>query len=163
MTASFNEQTTRSTEAARAVRQGFHGSLAIMSVLVPVLGVGIAFLASFALLVVGGMLGIYSLFAVDAMLVHRTSPVNGFRMSFAVGRAYFGQTARFALTCIFMMLATLRLWSELASSAPGFIIALVGSAFVGTVLTAASLFFYTDRFRLVRATEAGTRTFSMRK
>ncbi len=137
--------------------------LAIMSVLVPVLGVGIAFLASFALLVVGGMLGIYSLFAVDAMLVHRTSPVNGFRMSFAVGRAYFGQTARFALTCIFMMLATLRLWSELASSAPGFIIALVGSAFVGTVLTAASLFFYTDRFRLVRATEAGTRTFSMRK
>lgn len=137
--------------------------LAIMSALVPILGLGIAFLASFALLILGGMLGVYSLFAVDAMLVHRTSPINGFRMSFAVGRAYFGQTARFALTCIFVMLATLRLWSELAGSAPGFIIALVGSAFIGTVLTAASLFFYTDRFRLVRAAEAGTRNVSMQK
>lgn len=135
--------------------------LAIMSALVPILGMGVAFIASFALLMLGGMLGVYSLFAVDAMLVHRTSPLNGFRMSYAVSKAYFGQTARFAMTCIFVMLATLRLWSELASSAPGFIIALVGSAFVGTVLTAASLFFYTDRFRLVRAAEAGARKVQM--
>lgn len=135
--------------------------LAIMSALVPILGMGVAFIASFALLMLGGMLGVYSLFAVDAMLVHRTSPLNGFRMSYAVSKAYFGQTARFAMTCIFVMLATLRLWSELASSAPGFIIALVGSAFIGTVLTAASLFFYTDRFRLVRAEEAGARKVQM--
>lgn len=131
--------------------------LAIMSALVPILGLGIAFVASFALLILGGMLGVYTLFAVDAMLVHRTSPLNGFRMSYAVGKQYFGQTTRFALTCIFVMLATLQLWSELAGSAPGFIIALVGSAFIGTVLTAASLFFYTDRFRLVRAAETGAR------
>ena len=137
--------------------------LAIMSALVPVLGIGIAFMASFALLIVGGVLGVLSLFAVDAMLVHRTSPINGFRMSIAVSRAYFGQTTRFALTCIFVMLATLRLWSELASSAPGLIIALVGSAFIGTVLTAASLFYYTDRFRLVRAAQADTRNVPMQQ
>lgn len=131
--------------------------LAIMSALVPVLGLGIAFMASFALLVFGGMLAVYSLFTVDAILVHRTTPVNGFRMSFAIGRAYFGQVLRFAITCIFVMLATLRLWSEIASSAPGFIIALVGSAFIGTVLAAASIFFYTDRYRLVRAADAGRR------
>ena len=131
--------------------------LAILSALVPVLGLSVAFLTSFALLIFGGMLGVYSLFAVDAMLVHRTSPINGFRMSFAVGKAYFGQVLRFAMTCIFVFLATLRLWSELAGSAPGFIISLVGSAFIGTVLAAASLFYYTDRFRLVRAAEAGKR------
>lgn len=137
--------------------------LAIMSALVPVLGLSIAFVTSFALLIFGGMLGVYSLFTVDAMLVHRVSPINGFRMSFAVARAYFGQVARFAITCIFVMLATLRLWSELAGSAPGFIIALIGSAFVGTVLAAASLFFYTDRFRLVRAAEAGRRIAPMQQ
>ncbi len=136
--------------------------LALLSLLLPVFGAGIAFLASFAILVVGGLLGIYSLFTVDAMLVHRTSPINGFRMSFAVTKAYFGQTARFALTCIFVMLATLRLWSEIASSAPGTIVALVGSAFIGTVLTAASIFYYTDRFRLVRTEQAGTRNTPMR-
>ena len=132
--------------------------LAIMAVLVPILGLSIAFVASFALLIFGGMIGIYTLFAVDAMLIHRTTPLKGFRMSYAVGRAYFGQIARFALTSIFLMLATLRLWSELAGSAPGFVISLIGSAFVGTVLVAASMMYYTDRFRLVRAAEAGRRT-----
>ena len=131
--------------------------LALMSALVPILGLSVAFFTSFALLIFGGMLGVYSLFVVDAMLVHRTSPFNGFRMSIAVGRAYFGQVLRFAMTSIFVMLATLRLWSELAGSAPGLIISLVGSAFIGTVLAAASVFFYTDRFRLVRAAEAGKR------
>lgn len=137
--------------------------LAIMSVLVPVLGLSVAFVTSFALLIFGGMLGVYSFFAVDAILVHRTSPINGFRMSYAVGKAYFGQVARFAITSIFVMLATLRLWSELAGSAPGFIIALIGSAFIGTVLAAASVMFYTDRFRLVRAIEAGKRISPMQQ
>lgn len=132
--------------------------MAILAALVPVLGLSAAFVTSLALLIFGGMMGIYTLFAVDAMLVHRTTPPNGFRMSYAVGRAYFGQIVRFALTTIFLMLATLRLWSELAGSAPGFVISLVGSAFVGTVLAAASMMFYTDRFRLVRAAQGGRRT-----
>lgn len=131
--------------------------LALLAALVPVLGLSIAFVASFALLIFGGMIGIYTLFAVDAMLIHRTSPLNGFRMSYAVGKAYFGQVTRFALTSIFLMLASLRLWSELTDSAPGFVIALVGSAFVGTVLAAASMLYYSDRFRLVRAAQAGRR------
>lgn len=136
--------------------------LAMLTALVPILGLSGAFLTSFALLVFGGILGVYTFFAVDAMLVHRTSPINGFRMSYAVGRAYFGEVVRFALTSLFIMLATLRLWSELAGSAPGMIVSLIGSAFIGTVLAAASLFFYTDRFRLVRAMQAGTRTIPMR-
>jgi hypothetical protein len=131
--------------------------LALMAALVPVLGLSIAFVTSFALLIFGGMLGVYTLFAVDAMLIHRASPQTGFRLSYAVGKAYFGQIARFAITSIFLMLATLRLWSELAGSAPGFVISLVGSAFVGTVLAAAGMMYYTDRFRLVRAAEAGRR------
>lgn len=135
--------------------------LALLAALVPVLGISAAFLTSFALLIFGGMLGVYSLFAVDAMLVHRTSPINGFRMSLEVGRMYFAQTARFALTSLFIMLATLRLWAELSGTAPGFIVSLVGSAFIGTVLAAASLFFYTDRFRLVRAMKAGKRVSPM--
>lgn len=136
--------------------------LAMLTALVPILGLSAAFLTSFALLVFGGILGVYTFFAVDAILVHRTSPINGFRMSYAVGRAYFGEVARFALTSLFIMLATLRLWSELTDSAPGMIVALIGSAFIGTVLAAANLFFYTDRFRLVRAMQAGARNIPMR-
>lgn len=132
--------------------------LAIMAALVPVLGLSIAFVMSFGLLIFGGMIGVYTLFSVDAILIHRTSPLNGFRMSYAVGKAYFGQIARFALTSIFLMLATLRLWSELAGTAPGLVISLIGSAFVGTVLVAASMMYYTDRFRLVRAAEAGRKS-----
>lgn len=137
--------------------------LAMLTALVPILGISAAFLTTFALLIFGGILGIYSLFAVDAMLVHRTSPINGFRMSYAVGRTYFGDVARFALTSIFITLASLRLWSELAGTAPGMIVSIIGSAFIGTVLAAASLFYYTDRFRLVRAMKAGARNVPMQK
>ncbi|MCO5224508.1 MAG: hypothetical protein M9953_04140 [Thermomicrobiales bacterium] len=131
--------------------------LALMAALVPITGLSITFVFSFAVLILGGMVGIYSYFVVDAMLIHRTTPINGFRMSYAVSRAYFAQTMRFALTCIFLMLATMSLWSQIASSAPGMIISLLGSAFIGTVLAAASMFFYTDRFRIVRALELGNR------
>ena len=136
--------------------------LALLTVLIPILGLSVAFVMSFALLIFGGMIGVYTLFAVDAMLIHRTSPMNGFRMSYAVGREYFGQVARFALTSIFLMLATGKLWSEIAESAPGFVISLIGSAFVGTVLVAASMMYYTDRLRLVRAAEAGRRNLPAR-
>lgn len=132
--------------------------LAVMALLVSVMGLSIAFVFSFAILIFGGMAGIYTFFAVDAMLIHRTTPINGFRMSYAVARQFFGESTRFVLTCIFLMLATMTLWGSLAGTAPGFIISLIGSAFVGTVLAAASMFFYTDRYRIIRALELGNRS-----
>lgn len=132
--------------------------IALVAVLVPILGLSAAFVLSFALLIFGGLAGIYTYFAVDAMLIHRINPVNAFRMSYAVAKQFFGQSFRFILTNIFLMLATAMLWSQLASTAPGLIIALVGSAFIGTVLAAASMMFYTDRFRIIRALEMGNRS-----
>lgn len=131
--------------------------LLILTSLAAILGLGLGFVVVMALFIFGSMLGIYTWFAVDALLIHRTNPVAAFKISYNVGRRYFSQTARFALTAIFIMLATGRLWLETVDSAPGMIIALVGNAFVGTVLAAASMLYYTDRYRLYRAAEAGNR------
>ena len=80
----------------------------------------------------------------------RYSPFQAFRLSYDVGRMYFGQIARFVLTSLFIMFGSLALWNEVVESAPGAIIALVGNAFLGTTLAASSMLFYTDRFRVIR-------------
>ena len=52
------------------------------------------------MLIFGTMIGIYTFFAVDAMLLHRFGPIQAFRLSYDVGRMYFGQIARFALCLV---------------------------------------------------------------
>lgn len=131
--------------------------LMVLTSLAAIMGLGLGFVVVMALFIFGSMVGIYTYFTVDALLIHRSSPIAAFKVSYAVARRYFAQIARFALTSIFLMLASGRLWSEITDTAPGMIIALVGNAFVGTVLAAASMLYYTDRYRLYRAAEAGTR------
>lgn len=124
--------------------------LAMLGVVFAVLGFNLTFVLALALLIFGSMIGIYTYFAVDAMLLHRFGPLPALRLSYDVGRMYFGQIARFALTSLLIMFGSMALWNETVSSAPGIIIALVGNAFLGTTLAASSMLFYTDRFRVIR-------------
>ncbi len=122
----------------------------MLGVIFAVLGFNVTFVFAMALLIFGSMIGIYTYFAVDAMLLHRFGPLPALRLSFDVGRMYFGQIARFALTSILIMFGSMALWNETVSTAPGVILALVGNAFLGTTLAASSMLFYTDRFRVIR-------------
>lgn len=116
-----------------------------------ILGLNLVFVVTVALLIFGGMISVYSLFIVDAILLHRIGPVHAISMSLSVGRAYFGQVARFALTTLLLSIAALHLWSTMVDSAPGIAIALIVNAFLGTGLSLASMLFYSDRFRLIKA------------
>lgn len=124
--------------------------LMMLGLMLAVLGFNLTFVFAMALLIFGSMIGIYTYFAVDAMLLHRFGPLPALRLSFDVGRMFFGQIARFALTSILIMFGSMALWHETVSSAPGVILALVGNAFLGTTLAASSMLFYTDRFRVIR-------------
>lgn len=122
----------------------------ILGVIFAILGLNLSFVFAIALLIFGTMIGIYTFFAVDAMLLHRFGPIQAFRLSYDVGRMYFGQIARFALTSLLIMFGSMALWNQTVDSAPGTIIALIGNAFLGTTLAASSMLFYTDRFRVIR-------------
>lgn len=124
--------------------------MVILGVLFAIMGLNLTFVFAMALLIFGSLIGIYTWFVVDAILLHRFGPLRAFRLSYEVGRAYFGQIARFALTSLLLMMGSMALWNETSGSIPGVILALVGNAFLGTTLAASSMLFYTDRFRVIR-------------
>jgi hypothetical protein len=127
--------------------------LFIASLVFLVLGFNLVFVITMALLVFGGMVGIYTLFIVDAMLLHRVGPLRAFNASMVVGRTYFAQTSRFAIAALLLSLGVLHISPALVDSAPGLALAIVVNAFLGTGLTIAGMLFYSDRFRLDKAAQ----------
>lgn len=131
--------------------------LLLASAVFLILGFNLIFVLTIALFVFGGMVSIYSLFIVDAILLHRIGPVQAISMSMSVGREYFSQVTRFALTGLLLSIAALHLWSTIVVSIPGIVTALVVNAFLGTGLSLASMLFYSDRFRLIKAARRQSR------
>lgn len=131
--------------------------LFVASLVAMILGLNLLFVVTMALLIFGGIASIYTLFMVDAMLLHRAGPIRAFGASRSVAREYFSQTARLALTSLLVLMGALHLWSSMAGSMPGIVIALLANAFLGTGLAVASMLFYSDRFRLMRARERSSR------
>lgn len=125
--------------------------LSILSMLFLILGYSLLFVFAFALLIFGSMLGVYTWFLPSVIVLNRTGPIRAFRQSYALGRAFFPQIARFAFTVVFISFAMTQLWSRMATSTPGVVIALVLNAFIGTVLVASGMLYYSDRYRLNRA------------
>jgi len=121
------------------------------SVVFIILGFDLIFVLTMALLIFGGMASVYTLFVLDAMLLHRIGPLQGIRMSMMVARSYFGQTTRFAATSLLLATGALQVWSVIIENAPGIFIALIANAFLGTGLSLASMLFYADRFRRIKA------------
>lgn len=131
--------------------------LFIASMVFLILGFNLVFVVTMALMIFGGMASVYTLFTVDAMLLHRVGPIRALRVNFQIGRTYFGQVARFALTSIFVLLGALQIWSRTVDSMPGLLLALVANAFLGTTFAVASMLFYTDRMRQLRVVRNASR------
>lgn len=112
-----------------------------------VLGLNIAGLLAVALLIVGGLVAIYTLFVLDAMFLERIGPLKSIARSFEVVRANFGSTMRFALASLVIATGAVQVWSVMTQHIPGLIIALIGNALLGTGLTIASMMFFHDRSR----------------
>ena len=122
-----------------------------------ILGFNLVFVVTMALFIFGGMASVYTLFVLDAILLHRIGPLQAVSMSMTVARTYFGQTARFAATSLLLATGALQVWSVIVENVPGIAIALVANAFLGTGLSLASMLFYSDRFRLMKATQRHAR------
>jgi hypothetical protein len=123
-----------------------------------ILGFNLVFVLTMALFIFGGMASVYTLFVLDAILLHRIGPVQAVSMSMSVARNYFGQTARFAATSLLLATGALQVWSVIVENVPGIAIALVANAFLGTGLSLASMLFYSDRFLLMNASRRTARS-----
>jgi len=132
--------------------------VAIIGILVPALivaavllflGINIAIVIALALFTVGGMAAVYSFFVLDAMLLLQIGPIDAIRTSFSLVRGRFGECFRFAMICVLIQSGILHVWQVLIQNPPGFVIALLANAFIGTGIAAATMIFFTDRFRLM--------------
>ena len=117
-------------------------------------GIDLAALVAIGLFVAGGMIALYTFFALDAIFMARLGPVASLRTSVGVVRKNLGPTARFALATIIMATGALQIWSTIVQNIPGIVIALVGNAVLGTGLSIASMMFFHDRFRLLDPSNA---------
>ena len=119
----------------------------IVAALLLIFGVNIAVLVAFGLFALGGMAAIYTYFVFDAMLVLRIGPLTAIRASALIVRGRFGECFRFALTCLLIQTGLLHVWRVLIENPPGLVIALIGNAFIGAGIVAATMIFFTDRLR----------------
>lgn len=129
---------------------GIVGMVAIVPILLVtaafvLIGINLIGVLSIALFIVGGLAAMYSLFVFDAILVNRVGPIRGLVQSYAVVRANFGQTVRFAVVYLLIATGILRVWQTTVDQIPGIFLALAGNALVGTALTIASMTFFFDR------------------
>ncbi|MBA2278583.1 MAG: hypothetical protein H0W06_12555 [Chloroflexia bacterium] len=125
------------------------GPVSIAAAVALMFGVNLTGLVALALVFGGGLVAIYTLFTVDAIVLGRVGPLHGLRLSYAVVRANFGPSMRFALTSMLIATGSFRLWQELVSTPPGIVVSLLGNAIVGTGLVLASMMFFYDRIRLL--------------
>lgn len=122
-------------------------------------GIDLTAVLSFFLLIGGGVLAVYTLFVINAIVVSEVGPVTAVRYSFAIVRRNFGETLRFGGTSLLIATGSLQIWKHLIENPPGIALSLLGNAFIGTGLALASMLFYYDRLRLWQQTprRGGTR------
>ncbi|HEU0165018.1 MAG TPA: hypothetical protein VFQ54_08235 [Thermomicrobiales bacterium] len=110
-----------------------------------IFGYGLASLVAIILLSLLGMATIYLIFVLDAILLYHLWPLDAVRLSYRVVKGRFGECLRFALTCLFIQTGLLQVWNVLIENPPGIAISLVGNAFFGAGIVAASMIFFSDR------------------
>jgi hypothetical protein len=100
--------------------------------------IGLTLLAWFWVYVVIG-------FAVEAIVISGMGPLQGMLTSLRIVRHFFLETLGLLLISTFIVIGLNVVWALLADSGPGLLLALVGSAYVGSGLVAARQVFYRDR------------------
>lgn len=124
------------------------GPLTIGIAVLLLVGIDLTAILSFFILIGGGVLAVYSLFVINAIVVSEVGPVTAVRYSFAIVRRNFGETLRFGGTSLLIASGSLQIWKHLIANPPGIALSLLGNAFIGTGLVLASMLFYYDRLRV---------------
>lgn len=131
--------------------------LTMLFVLTLIFGASLAVFLVFIAVAVLGMVAVSLLFVVDAMILLRTGPIDAIRASYLVTRGRFGECFRFAMTTVLIQTGLLHVWNTVIDTPPGIAIALIGNAFFGASIAAASMIFFSDRFReWKRSTRSGS-------
>lgn len=128
------------------------GPLTIGIAVLLLVGIDLTAILSFFLLIGGGVLAVYSLFVINAIVVSEVGPVTAVRYSFAIVRRNFGESLRFGGTSLLIATGSLQIWKHLIENPPGIVLSLLGNAFIGTGLVLASMVFYYDRLRIWQQT-----------
>ncbi len=95
---------------------------------------------------IGFWLYLYTGFAIEATLLHGVGPIAAIRRSMRMVRHHFFAALGLLLLSFLIMSGLGVVWQALAQSIPGLIIAMVGSAYIGSGLAAARLVFYRERW-----------------
>jgi hypothetical protein len=95
--------------------------------------------------IVGFWLSLYTGFAVEAIVLDRFSPIPALRRSMQLVHQHFFSAIGLLLLLFLISNGLNVVWAILAASPVGMLIALVGSAYIGSGLAAARLVFYASR------------------
>ena len=107
----------------------------------------IGLLALELLFVVGFWVNIYIGFYREAIVIHDQGPLRAIYTSFNVVRRNFWGTLGFLALSLIVSLGSGVIWYRLLGSTVGLIIAMVGSAYIGSGLLAARMAFFRERLR----------------
>jgi hypothetical protein len=107
----------------------------------------IGLLALELLFVVGFWINIYIGFYREAIVIHDQGPLRAIYTSFNVVRRNFWGTLGFLALSLIISLGSGVIWYRLVGSTVGLIVAMVGSAYIGSGLLAARMAFFRERLR----------------
>jgi hypothetical protein len=107
----------------------------------------IGLLALELLFVVGFWVNIYIGFYREAIVIHDQGPLRAIYTSFNVVRRNFWGTLGFLALSLIISLGSGVIWYRLVGSTAGLIVAMIGSAYIGSGLLAARMAFFRERLR----------------
>ena len=99
------------------------------------------------LFVVGFWVNIYIGFYREAIVIHDQGPLRAIYTSFNVVRRNFWGTLGFLALSLIISLGSGVIWFRLVGSTVGLIVAMIGSAYIGSGLLAARMAFFRERLR----------------
>lgn len=91
--------------------------------------------------------GFYLFFALPAILVDEVGPLRAMWSSFLVVRYHFGSSLLFVGLALLIARGLFEVWRALATTPWGIALGILGNAYIGSGLIAASLIFYRDRLQ----------------
>lgn len=91
--------------------------------------------------------GFYFFFALPAILVDEVGPLRAMWSSFLVVRYHFGSSLLFVGLALLIARGLFEVWRALAATPWGIALGILGNAYIGSGLIAASLIFYRDRLQ----------------
>jgi hypothetical protein len=90
-------------------------------------------------------------FAPEAVFVAGAKPAEALRLSARVVRSNGWLTLGFIGVTTILGWALVEIWLNLASNVPGLILAMIGSAFTGSVLSLSAMMFFNERWKLLQS------------